>query len=199
MRPFTQLKAIAAPLPLSNVDTDQILPGQFLKTLSREGLGRHLFHALRQESGFLLDRAPWNKAGILIALDNFGCGSSREHAPWALLDFGIRCVIAASFADIFANNCMKNGILTIQLPLIDVESLLALAGEPSSARLGIDLGTQVISAVDGRSWRFEIEDKRKESLLLGIDEIARSMSLDDRISAFEEARRSSRPWLQRGL
>jgi 3-isopropylmalate/(R)-2-methylmalate dehydratase small subunit len=198
MTPFVHLAAVAAPLPMANVDTDQILAGQFLKTLSRQGLGRHLFHALRRDSDFVLDRAPWNEAGILVALDNFGCGSSREHAPWALLDFGIRCLIAPSFADIFANNCVKNGILTITLPASDIESLLAMVAEPATARLEIDLPAQTIRTASGREWRFEIEPQRKQDLLLGTDEIARSMSFGDRISAYEEERRRSRPWLQPG-
>jgi 3-isopropylmalate/(R)-2-methylmalate dehydratase small subunit len=198
MTPFVRHAAVAAPLPMANVDTDQILAGQFLKTLSREGLGRHLFDSLRREPGFVLDRAPWNEAGILVALDNFGCGSSREHAPWALLDFGIRCLIAPSFADIFANNCVKNGILTITLPRIDIDSLLAIVSDPATARLEIDLPDQTIEAAGSRRWEYAIEPSRKQDLLLGIDEIARSMSLGDRISAFEEERRRSRPWLQPG-
>jgi 3-isopropylmalate/(R)-2-methylmalate dehydratase small subunit len=198
MTPFVHLAAVAAPLPMANVDTDQILAGQFLKTLSRQGLGRHLFHALRQDSGFVLDRAPWNEAGILVALDNFGCGSSREHAPWALRDFGIRCLIAPSFADIFANNCVKNGMLTITLPASDIESLLAMVAEPAAARLEIDLPAQTIRTASGRQWMFDIEPQRKQDLLLGTDEIARSMSFGDRISAYEEERRRSRPWLQPG-
>lgn len=198
MTPFNCLDAVAAPLPMANIDTDQILAGQFLKTLSRDGLGRHLFAALRQEPGFVLDQAPWNDAGILIALDNFGCGSSREHAPWALLDFGIRCLIAPSFADIFANNCVKNGILTITLPHSDVDALLALVGDPATARLHVDLAQQTISASGVREWRFAIDARRKQDLLLGMDEIARSMTFDDRISAFEENRHRLRPWLQPG-
>jgi len=198
MTPFVRHAAVAAPLPMANVDTDQILAGQFLKTLSRAGLGRHLFHALRQEPGFVLDRSPWNEAGILVALDNFGCGSSREHAPWALLDFGIRCLIAPSFADIFANNCAKNGILTIILPRIDIATLLAIVSDPATARLEIDLPDQTIKAAGGRQWDFAIEPPRKQDLLLGIDAIARSMSLAERISAFEEERRRSWPWLQPG-
>jgi len=198
MTPFVRHAAVAAPLPMANVDTDQVLAGQFLKTLSRAGLGRNLFHALRQEPGFVLDRAPWNEAGILVALDNFGCGSSREHAPWALLDFGIRCLIAPSFADIFANNCAKNGILTIILPRSDIDTLLAIVSDPATARLEIDLPDQAIGATGGRRWEFAIEPRRKQDLLLGIDEIARSLSLADRISAFEEERRRSRPWLQPG-
>lgn len=196
MKAFRRLRSVAAPLARANIDTDQILPGQFLKTLSRDGLGKHLFHSLRQEPGFVLNNPPWNQAKILVTLDNFGCGSSREHAPWALLDFGIRCIVAPSFADIFASNCFKNGILTVTLPRSTVATLLELAAEPSTATLEVDLESQTVTAQDRREWSFDIEPQRKQDLLLGIDEIARSLSFADRIREFEQTRRQTQPWLQ---
>jgi 3-isopropylmalate/(R)-2-methylmalate dehydratase small subunit len=200
MTPFTFLDAIAAPLPLANVDTDKILAARFLKTISREGLGRALFDTLRRDpdgnerESFVLNRPPWTEAGILIALDNFGCGSSREHAPWALLDFGFRCVIAPSFADIFYNNCFKNGILPIVLPLDQVEALIALAGNAETARMQIDLPAQEIRA-GGLQLPFAIDPRRKQDLLDGADETARSLTYQDQIARFEAAVRARRPWV----
>ena len=182
MRTFTTLTAIAAALPLANVDTDRIIAGQFLKTISRQGLGPKLFssmryHGTRERADFVLNQEPWRKAGILVALDNFGCGSSREHAVWALADFGIRCLIAPSFADIFYNNCQKNGILAIKLNRGQVDRLMSDAGDPSRAMLHIDLSQQSIWCADGTAIPFDIAPERKEALLQGLDEIASTLKL----------------------
>ncbi|KAF1697278.1 3-isopropylmalate dehydratase small subunit [Pseudoxanthomonas jiangsuensis] len=187
MMPFTRLDAVAAPLPLVNVDTDKILPAPFLKTISRTGLGKGLFHSLRSEPDFILNHAPWDQAGILVALDNFGCGSSREHAPWALLDFGIRCVIAPSIADIFYNNCCKNGILPIVLPHTDIDRLMALATDPATATLSVDLAQQTVRATTGLALPFVIDAQRKQDLLQGVDDIARSLTREADIAAYEHA------------
>ena len=194
MRAFSEWKAVAAGLPIEDIDTDKIVPGRFLKTVTREGLGKALFSTLREQPGFILNRAPWDKAGILIALDNFGCGSSREHAPWALLDFGIRCIIAPSIADIFHNNCLKNGILPIILPRDAVQRLIDLAAVPTTATMAIALEPQRIT-FHGGMIEFEIEASQKENLLLGVDEIARSLTFADAIRAHEVLRDVRRPWL----
>ncbi|HEV7775940.1 MAG TPA: 3-isopropylmalate dehydratase small subunit [Luteibacter sp.] len=196
MKTFERLSAIAAPLPMAHVDTDKILPARFMKTISRSGLADGLFAALRQDPDFVLNRAPWSGAGILVALDNFGCGSSREHAPWALLDFGIRCIIAPSFADIFRNNCIKNGILPALVSQADVERLLEAAGHPASAQLDIDLPAQSIRSADGSVCHFDIEPAHKQALLEGIDDIARTLQCDGDIAAFEAKHRERYPWLQ---
>ena len=188
MTPLSRIEGIAAPLPLRNVDTDKILPARFLKTIHRAGLGRALFASLREQEGCVLDQAPWNEARILIALDNFGCGSSREHAPWALLDFGIRCVIAPSFADIFYNNCFKNSILPISLPAAQVAELLALAAVAASAWMVVDLPSQQITASAGACYDFSIDAARKAALLQGLDEIGETLSLADAIDRFEKDR-----------
>jgi len=195
MKPFNHLTAIAAPLALENVDTDKILPARFLKTISREGLGRFLFATLREDADFVLNRAPWDRAGVLVALDNFGCGSSREHAPWALLDFGIRCVIVPSIADIFYSNCFKNGILPIVLPATDVRTLLALAADPATAEISVDLPNQAITASSRGPIAFDIDAKRKHDLLNGVDEIARTLTLGDSIDALGRRRIAAQPWL----
>jgi 3-isopropylmalate/(R)-2-methylmalate dehydratase small subunit len=167
MEPFTTLTAIAAPLPLANVDTDKIIPGRFLKTIQRTGLGVHLFDTLRydatgaERSDFVLNQSPYRAAKILIAHENFGCGSSREHAPWALLDFGIRCVIAPDFADIFYNNCFKNGILPIRLPRDVCDALMAEAAMGENARITIDLHAQVVKTPTGQEIKFEIDAHRR--------------------------------------
>ena len=177
MKRFTRLEAVAAPLPMINVDTDMIIPKQFLKTIKRSGLGESLFFEMRydddggEKPDFVLNREPYRKAQILIAGDNFGCGSSREHAPWALLDFGIRCVVAPSFADIFYNNCFKNGILPIVLPREQVDPLMALAGRPEGAVLSVDLDRQEITKPDGGAIPFDVDPFRKSCLLGGLDEI----------------------------
>ncbi|MEC3947661.1 3-isopropylmalate dehydratase small subunit [Sphingobium sp. HWE2-09] len=191
MEVFDTLTAVAAPLPLANVDTDKILAGQFLKTITREGLGAKLFHTLRySEEGrarpdFILNRSPWRDAGILIALENFGCGSSREHAPWALRDFGIRCIIAPSFADIFYNNCFKNAILPIVLSAGEVRRLLTLAGNPASATMTIDLVSQRVRLIDGSEISFDLAAERKQALLEGVDEIGSSLKRLPEIEGWE--------------
>lgn len=195
VQPFTHLDAIAAPLPLANVDTDKILAGRFLKTISRDGLGEKLFWTLRQDPAFVLNRAPWREAGILIALDNFGCGSSREHAPWALLDFGIRCVIAPSIADIFYNNCFKNGILPIVLPEDEVMRVMDLAQEPATARLNVNLPAQTIDPVCGPPIHFDIDARRKRDLIDGVDEIGDTLTKIDAIRDQQRQTEHSRPWL----
>ena len=201
MEEFTTLSGIAAPLPMVNIDTDAIIPKQFLKTIKRTGLGIHLFNDLRfDETGserpeFVLNKAPYRKAKILIAFDNFGCGSSREHAPWALADFGIRCVIAPSFADIFYNNCFKNGLLPITLPKDAVVGLAEVAGRGANATFAVDLEAQEISDPDGNTISFEIDPFRKHCLLNGLDDIGLTMRKAKSIDDFEESQRASQPWL----
>ncbi|MFP3921777.1 MAG: 3-isopropylmalate dehydratase small subunit [Dichotomicrobium sp.] len=201
MEKFTELTGVAAPMPMINVDTDMIIPKQFLKTIKRTGLGKHLFHEMRyDENGeenpdFVLNKPAYRNAKILITGDNFGCGSSREHAPWALLDFGIRCVIAPDFADIFYNNCFKNGILPIRLPQEDIDKLLDDASRGANATLTIDLENQRISGPDGGEITFEIDPFRKKCLLEGLDDIALTMERSDKIAAFEERAQAARPWL----
>lgn len=192
MQPFTTLTGIAAPLPMINVDTDMIIPKQFLKTIERTGLGKNLFDELRHnEDGsdkpdFILNRAPWTSAQILVTGANFGCGSSREHAPWALLDFGLRCIIAPSFADIFFGNCFKNGILPITLPQDQVDQLMrvAEAGQP----LTIMLEQQEVTTPDGQAYGFTIDSFRKHCLLNGLDEIGLTLEHQTDISQFEQQR-----------
>src|SRR6202158_1186173 len=177
MQKFTKLSGIAAPLPMGNVDTDMIIPKQFLKTIKRTGLGKNLFDELRYEMDgkektvFVLNKPAYRKAQILVTGENFGCGSSREHAPWALLDFGIRCVIAPSFADIFYNNCFKNGILPIALPQSDIDKLLDDASRGSNAVISVDLEKQEIRGPDGGCIKFEIDPFRKQCLINGWDDI----------------------------
>ncbi|MGH6614568.1 3-isopropylmalate dehydratase small subunit [Sphingomonas sp.] len=200
MTPFRHLTAIAAPLPIANIDTDMILSAAFLKTVSRAGLGKGLFHALRvdvdgrERADFILNRTPWREAGILITLDNFGCGSSREHAPWALLDFGIRCIIAPGFADIFHGNCFKNGILPICLPRDTVDLLMAEAADPDTATMTVDLETQTIARHGGVT-RFEIDAPRRARLLGGIDDIAQSLAFETAIAEHEDHASAAAPWL----
>ncbi|MEL6196773.1 MAG: 3-isopropylmalate dehydratase small subunit [Pseudomonadota bacterium] len=204
MDPFTTLTGVAAPLPLINVDTDMIIPKQFLKTIKRTGLGVNLFTEMRyDEAGnenpdFVLNKPAYRGAEILVAGDNFGCGSSREHAPWALLDFGIRCVIAPSFADIFYNNCFKNGILPIRLPQEEVDKLMADAERGANATLTIDLAAQTIQGPDGGTIRFDIDPHQKHCLLNGLDDIALTLEQSDDIAAFEAGRAGQTPWLNAG-
>ena len=199
MEKFTVLKGIAAPLPLANVDTDMIIPKQFLKTIKRTGLGKNLFDDMRhKEDGteienFVLNKEPFRKAAILVAGENFGCGSSREHAPWALLDFGIRCVIAPSFADIFYNNCFKNGILPLVLPQDKTDILMADA--KAEQELTIDLPRQVVIRQNGEEISFDIEDFRKHCLINGLDDIALTLESADKIKTYEDTLRHDRPWL----
>ncbi|MCB2099640.1 MAG: 3-isopropylmalate dehydratase small subunit [Rhodobacterales bacterium] len=201
MDKFTKLTGVAAPMPLINIDTDMIIPKQFLKTIKRSGLGKNLFDEMRydddgqEKPDFVLNRPAYRQAQILVAGDNFGCGSSREHAPWALLDFGIRCVISTSFADIFYNNCFKNGILPIKLPQEDVDKLMADAERGANATVTIDLENQVITGPDGGSVSFDIDPFRKHCLLNGLDDIGLTLQKADAISDFEDTRRVAQPWL----
>jgi 3-isopropylmalate/(R)-2-methylmalate dehydratase small subunit len=201
MEPFRQLSGVAAPLDMINVDTDMIIPKQFLKTVKRTGLGKALFHELRTrrdgsvDPDFVLNKPAYKTAQILVTGANFGCGSSREHAPWALLDAGIRCVIAPSFADIFYNNCFKNGILPIMLPQEDIDKLMDDAGRGANAIISVDLEKQEIRGPDGGCVKFDIEPFRKQCLLNGWDDVALSMRHDAEISSFEERRKAQMPWL----
>ena len=201
MQKFTKLTCVAAPLPMINVDTDAIIPKQFLKTIKRTGLGKHLFSELRyDENGkekpdFVLNKPAYRKAEILVAGENFGCGSSREHAPWALLDFGIRCVISTSFADIFYNNCFQNGILPIKVKPDELEKLMDDANRGSNATLSVDLEAQEIRGPDGGCIKFEIDPFRKRCLLEGLDNIGLTMKEDKNIAAYEEKIGAARPWL----
>ena len=201
MDKFTTLTGIAAPLPLINIDTDMIIPKQFLKTIKRSGLGKNLFDEMRfDQSGnelpeFVLNKPAYRDAQILVAGDNFGCGSSREHAPWALLDFGIRCVIAPTFADIFFNNCFKNGILPIPLPQEEVDKLMDDASNGANATLTIDLEAQEITRPDGQKIAFEIDPFRKHCLLNGLDDIGLSLTKVEAIDAFEATAQAARPWV----
>jgi 3-isopropylmalate/(R)-2-methylmalate dehydratase small subunit len=194
MTPFRILDAVAAPLPLANVDTDKILPARYLKTVSKAHLGSALFAALRYDEDdrprpdFILNRDPWSRAEILIALENFGCGSSREHAPWALLDFGIRCIIAPSFADIFRANCFKNGILTVVVDPGLVSVLMADAADPGLARMVVDLTGEVIRPTKGAPFSFEVPRREKEALLSGRGEIETSLLSLDQIDRWEASR-----------
>jgi 3-isopropylmalate/(R)-2-methylmalate dehydratase small subunit len=201
VEPFITLTAIAAPLPLANVDTDKIIPAQFLKTIKRSGLGVHLFDAMRydgegrERADFVLNRDPYRDAQILIAHENFGCGSSREHAPWALLDFGIRCIIAPDFADIFHNNALKNGVLPIRLPRAVCDALIEDAQLGGNARLTVDLARQVVVRPSGEEIAFDIDPFRKHCLLNGLDDIGQTLQRAPAIDAYEAGRRMSQPWL----
>lgn len=200
MEKFTTLTGVAAPLKMINVDTDMIIPKQFLKTIKRTGLGKSLFFEMRYDDkgrerpDFVLNKPQYRKAQILVTGNNFGCGSSREHAPWALLDFGIRCVIAPGFADIFYNNCFKNGILPIVLPQADVDKLMDDAERGANAVITIDLERQEIRGPDGGVIRFDIDPARKDALLKGLDEIGATLAHEAKIKSFEERRRLTQPW-----
>ena len=191
MEPFTTLTGVAAPLPLANVDTDKIIPARFLKTIKRTGLGVHLFDTLRydaegkEQPDFVLNQPAYRGAEILIAHENFGCGSSREHAPWALLDFGIRCVIAPDFADIFFNNCFKNGILPISLPRPVCDALMEDARLGGNARLTVDLKRQVVVRPSGEEIPFAVDEFRRHMLLHGLDDIGQTLQRSDAIDRFE--------------
>ncbi len=201
MQKFTTLTGVAAPFPMVNVDTDMIIPKQFLKTIKRTGLGKALFYDLRyDEQGnerpdFVLNRKAYRQAQILVAGDNFGCGSSREHAPWALLDFGIRCVISTSFADIFYNNCFKNGMLPIVVSSEELKKLMDDAERGANATLTIDLERQEIRGPDGGMIRFEIDGFYRHCLLNGLDDIALTLEKGREIAAFEKRLAQERPWL----
>ena len=200
MDKFTKVEGVAAPMPLVNIDTDMIIPKQFLKTIKRTGLGKNLFDEMRYDQqgneieDFVLNKPAYRNAEIIVAGDNFGCGSSREHAPWALLDFGIRVVIATSFADIFYNNCFKNGILPIVLPQEEVDKLMDDAGRGANSILTIDLENQMISGPDGGQIGFEVDSFRKECLLNGLDDIGLSLQKSSAIDAFEKDYGARAPW-----
>ena len=201
MQKFDKLTGVAAPLDILNIDTDMIIPKQFLKTIKRSGLGKNLFDEMRyardgsELASFVLNKAPYRQAKILVAGDNFGCGSSREHAPWALLDFGIRCVISTSFADIFYNNCFKNGILPIVVSADERDALLADAADIENPELSIDLVSQTIRRQNGVTISFEVDAFRKKCLLEGLDDIGLTMEKSSAIDSFEAARSQSQPWL----
>ena len=201
MQKFTKLTAVAAPLPMINIDTDAIIPKQFLKTIKRTGLGKHLFHELRyDEEGkdvpdFVLNKPAYRKAQILVAGENFGCGSSREHAPWALLDFGIRCVISTSFADIFYNNCFQNGILPIKVSPDDLDKLMDDANRGANATITVDLENQEIRGPDGGVVKFEMDPFRKRCLLEGLDNIGLTLQNEKAIGDYETKAAAARSWV----
>ncbi|PTX00826.1 3-isopropylmalate dehydratase small subunit [Pararhodobacter aggregans] len=201
MDKFNTLTGIAAPMPLVNIDTDMIIPKLFLKTIQRSGLGKNLFDEMRYDrqgneiADFVLNKPQYRQAEIIIAGDNFGCGSSREHAPWALLDFGIRCVISTSFADIFYNNCFKNGILPVVLPPEAVNYLMDDAANGANARITVDLENQSVTASDGKSFAFDIDPFKKHCLLNGLDDIGLSLEKVSSIDAYEDRQKTQFPWL----
>ena len=201
MQKFDKLEGVAAPMDIINIDTDMIIPKQFLKTIKRSGLGKSLFFEMRytndgdENAEFILNNPAYRSAQILVAGDNFGCGSSREHAPWALLDYGIRCVISTSFADIFYNNCFKNGILPIKVTPEQRDALLADAADIENPELKIDLNLQKIARPNGATISFEIDPFRKECLLNGLDDIGLTLEKSEMIRSYEQKRSSSLPWL----
>ena len=201
MEKFTTLSGIAAPMPLVNVDTDMIIPKQFLKTIKRSGLGANLFDEMRfdrqgnEVPDFVLNQPAYREAQILVAGDNFGCGSSREHAPWAIADFGIRCVISTSFADIFYNNCFKNGILPIVLPEEQRDVLMKDAEKGANARIEVDLEAQTITSSDGEVFTFDVDPFKKHCLLNGLDDIGLTMEKAGAIDTFEAKASAARPWV----
>ena len=201
MEKFTTLTGVAAPMNMINIDTDMIIPKQYLTTVGRTGLGKALFFEMRynddgsENPDFVLNQPAYRNATILVAGDNFGCGSSREHAPWALLDFGIRCVIATSFADIFYNNCFKNGILPITLAPEDVAKLMDDAERGANATVTIDLENQVITGPDGGEVKFDLDEFKKHCLFNGLDDIGLTMKNAAKIDDYEDAQKSSQPWL----
>ena len=201
MEKFTQLRGVAAPLDMVNVDTDLIIPKQHLKTIERTGLGKYLLDELRynedgsEKEDFVLNQPAYRDAKILVAGDNFGCGSSREHAPWAIDDFGIRCVISTSFADIFFNNCFKNGILPIVVSPEDLEKLMDDAGRGSNAVLTVDLEAQEITGPDGGTISFDVDQFRKHCLINGLDDIGLTMEKESKITDFEAKRAHGQPWV----
>ena len=202
MDAFTRLDAKAAPLPLANIDTDQIIPKQFLKTVEREGLAKGLFYDLRFDGegrprpDFMLNRPEYKGVGVLVAGDNFGCGSSREHAPWALIDYGIRCVISTSFADIFYNNCFQNGLLPVVLPAEQVQALMDEA-KGGNHMVTVDLEAQTVLSPSGRTFAFQIDPVKKEKMLKGLDSIGETLQAVGDIDLFESKRALDRPWLER--
>ena len=201
MEKFTKLTGVAAPMPMPNIDTDMIIPKQFLKTIHRTGLGKSLFYEMRfnedgsENEDFVLNQPAWRKAEILVAGENFGCGSSREHAPWAIADFGIRCVISTSFADIFYSNCFKNGILPIKLSQSDVDKLMDDAERGANATVSVDLDAQEIKGPDGGTISFEIDAHKKHCLLNGLDDISLTLEKQTSIDTFEAKQAESQPWI----
>jgi len=201
MKKFDKLQGIAAPMPMVNVDTDMIIPKQFLKTIKRSGLGVNLFDEMRYDrdgneiADFVLNKPQYLEAEILISGDNFGCGSSREHAPWAIADFGIKCVVSTSFADIFFNNCFKNGILPVVLPKAEVDILMADAEKGANARMTVDLESQTITTSDGVVILFEVDAFKKHCLLNGLDDIGLTMEKKSFIDVFETTAEIERPWV----
>jgi 3-isopropylmalate/(R)-2-methylmalate dehydratase small subunit len=201
MDKFDTLTGIAAPMPMVNVDTDMIIPKQFLKTIKRSGLGVNLFDEMRYDregnevADFVLNKPQYREAEILVAGENFGCGSSREHAPWAIKDFGIRCVIAPSYADIFYNNCFKNGILPVVLPQEQVDVIMKDAEKGANARVSIDLDAQTVTTSDGEVFSFEVDSFKKHCLMNGLDDIGLTMEKVDSVKAFEEKASAARPWV----
>jgi 3-isopropylmalate/(R)-2-methylmalate dehydratase small subunit len=202
MEKFTKLTAVAAPLPIVNCDTDKIIPARFLKTLTRTGLGKNLFDPLRydpktgeENPDFVLNKPAYRNSEILVVGHNFGCGSSREHAPWALLDFGIRCVISTDFADIFYNNSSKNGILLIKVSPEELEKLMDGAERGANATMTVDLESQEITNSDGEKITFEVDSFKKHCLLNGLDDIGLTLKKESSISAYEEKQKASEPWL----
>ena len=201
MQKFDKLSGVAAPMEIMNIDTDMIIPKQFLKTIKRSGLGANLFQEMRFDNDgneiadFILNQPAYRGAQIIVAGDNFGCGSSREHAPWALLDFGVRCVISTSFADIFYNNCFKNGILPIKVSAADRDALMADARDSENPELSVDLVAQTITRPNGPVVSFEIDPFRKQCLLDGLDDIGLTLEKEDTITSYETARKQTHPWL----
>ena len=201
MEKFEKLHGIAAPMPLVNIDTDMIIPKVFLKTIKRSGLGVNLFDEMRYDrkgneiADFVLNKPQYRDAQILVAGDNFGCGSSREHAPWAIADFGIKCVISTSFADIFFSNCFKNGILPIVLPQEQIDTLMADAEKGANARMTVDLESQVITTSDGEAIPFEVDAFKKHCLLNGLDDIGLTLEKEGSIKAYEDTVGATRPWV----
>ena len=201
MDKFTKLRGVAAPLNMINIDTDKLIPKQFLKTIKRTGLGKHLFNEMRfnedgsEKQEFVLNKSAYREASIIVAGDNFGCGSSREHAPWALLDFGIKCVISTSFADIFYNNCIKNGILPIVVNKQQLDQLMDDAENGANAVLDVDLEAQEIIRPSGEKVTFEIDEFRKHCLINGLDDIGLTMEKEENIDNFEKRRAAEQPWV----
>ena len=201
MTPFTTLTGIAAPMPLVNIDTDMIIPKQFLKTIHRSGLGKNLFDEMRynadgsENPDFVLNKPAWRDAQIIVAGDNFGCGSSREHAPWALKDYGIRAVISTSFADIFYNNRFQNGILPVVLPQDAVDALMRDAGNGANARITVDLERQVVTGADGAEYPFQIDAHRRHNMLEGLDDIGLTLEKSPAIGGYEDRIAQSQPWV----
>ena len=201
MDKFTKLRGVAAPLNMINIDTDKLIPKQFLKTIKRTGLGKHLFNEMRfnedgsEKQDFVLNKSAYREASIIVAGDNFGCGSSREHAPWALLDFGIKCVISTSFADIFYNNCFKNGILPIVVSKQQLDQLMDDAENGANAVLDVNLEAQEIIRPSGEKVTFEIDEFRKHCLINGLDDIGLTMEKEENIDNFEKRRAAEQPWV----